>query len=958
MADQSRDGVQDVWGPRTPYVGDGWPVRVDQQIEAEPDRWLQSCCVLCSNGCGLDVGVKDGRIVGVRGRADDRVNRGRLGPKGLHGWAANASGDRLTRPLIRTGKKGAGQFREASWDEAIGVMADRCGQTIRERTAGGIGVYNTGQLFLEEYYTLAVLARGGLGTNNIDGNTRLCTATAGMALQQTFGCDGQPGTLADLDHADCVLFVGHNMAQTQTVAWMRVLDRRRGADPPQVVVIDPRQTPTAAEADVHLAPRLGTNVAVMNGLLHLVIAAGQVDWAFVDRHTVGFDKLAATVEAYTPERVEAITGIPAAKLIEAARLVGAAARLTSSVLQGVYQSNQATAAAVQVNNLNLIRGMIGRPGCTVMQSNGQPTSQNTRETGCGEELPGFRNWHNERDVAELAGIWNVEPSQLPAWGPAMHAMEIFRAAETGAIRWLWVIGTNPAVSVPELGRVRKTLAQDRLFLVVQDAFLTETARYADVVLPTAMWGEKTGTFTNTDRTVHLSLKAVDPPGEARSDLDIFLDVARRMKLTDRDGQPLIKWDAPEVAFEAWKRCSAGRACDYTGITYAKLTGGGGVQWPCNAQSPDGTERLYTDHEFPTAADRCLTFGHDVETGAARTREEYRAEDPAGRAILKAAEYRPPAEATDDAYSFLLTSGRVTHQFHTRTKTGRVPALNDAAPEPFAQLNGDDAARLGIADGDVVEVATRRGTVRAAARVGDIEPGHVFVPFHYGYWDGDQEFARAANELTVTALDPVSKQPTVKYAAAQVRKAGLVGSVVERVADTAGKAVDAAKGLVDQALSSAHAERVRVGDYVRLALEANEEIATAAEAIAARHLDAMDVQQGLGELATFSWQAVELLRPFTEAYPGERSAEPSKLRRAVLPAAGRGSYGLLRDLHGLYLLAADAHLSNTVLMPAAKMLRDDPLLGVCIRLDEIGKRQLAWADTQLRVRSPQTLVVPQ
>ena len=958
MSNPTRDGVGDVWGPRTPYAGDGWPVRVDQRIEEEPDRWVQSCCVLCSNGCGLDVGVKGGRIVGVRGRADDRVNRGRLGPKGLHGWAANASGDRLTRPLIRTGRKGTGQFREASWDQAIGLMTDRCGQTIRERTAGGIGVYNTGQLFLEEYYTLAVLARGGWGTNNIDGNTRLCTATAGMALQQTFGCDGQPGSLADLDHADCVLFVGHNMAQTQTVAWMRVLDRRRGADPPKVVVIDPRRTPTAAEADVHLAPRLGTNVAVLNGLLRLVIAAGQVDRAFVDQHTVGFDKLVATVEPYTPERVEAITGIPAAHLAAAARLVGAAERLTSSVLQGVYQSNQATAAAVQVNNLNLVRGMIGRPGCTVMQSNGQPTSQNTRETGCGEELPGFRNWHNERDVAELAGIWNVEPSKIPAWGPAMHAMEIFRAAETGSIRWLWVIGTNPAVSVPELNRVRKILSQDRLFLVVQDAFLTETARYADVVLPTALWGEKTGTFTNTDRTVHLSLKAVDPPGEARPDLDVFLDVARRMVLTDRDGQPLVKWDGPEAAFEAWKRCSAGRACDYSGITYAKLTGGSGVQWPCNEQHPGGTERLYADYQFPTAADRCLTFGHDVETGAARKIEEYRAEDPAGRAILKAADYRPPAEVTDAAYPFLLTTGRVTHQFHTRTKTGRVPALNDPAPEPFAQLNAADAERLSVTDGEVVEVATRRGTVKVPARVGDIEPGHVFVPFHYGYWDRDEAFARAANELTVAALDPVSKQPTLKYAAAQVRKVGLAAAVAERVADVAGKAVDAAKGLVDHALSSTHAERVRVGDYVRLSLEANEEIAAACEAIAAQHLDAMDVQQGLRELATFSRQAAERLRPFAETYPGEPSAEPSKLRRTVLPAVGGGPYGLLRELHGLYLLAADAHLSNTVLMPAAKMLRDAGLLDACIRLDEIGKRRLAWADTQLRARSPQTLVVPQ
>ncbi len=956
MADQSRDSVRDVWGERTRYAGD-WPVRVDRRTVAEPERWVPSCCPLCSNGCGVDVGVRDGRIVGVRGRGEDRVNRGRLGPKGLNGWEANGSGDRLTTPLVRTGPKGRGTFRPATWDEAMGLVVERCGRTIRERTAGGIGVYGSGQLLLEEYYTLAVLTRGGLGTNNVDANTRLCTATAAAALRETFGCDGQPGTLADLDHADCLLHVGHNPAQTQTVAWMRVLDRRRGPAPPRVVVIDPRRTPTAAEADVHLAPRAGTNVAVLNGLLRLVIAAGDVDGDFIARHTVGFEQLRAKVAPYTPERVAEITGVPADRLAEAARLVGAAGRLTSTVLQGVYQSNQATAAAVQVNNLNLIRGMVGRPGCTVLQMNGQPSAQNTRETGCGEAMAAFRNWQNPAHVADLARVWNVDPSRLPTWGPPTDAMQLFRDAELGSIRWLWVIATNPAVSLPELHRVRRTLAQDRLFLVVQDAFLTETARFADVVLPTALWGEKTGTMTNTDRTVHLCRQAVDPPGQARSDLDVFLDFAARMVLTDRDGQPLVKWQTPEAAFEAWKACSAGRACDYSGLSYAKLAGGG-VQWPCDAAHPDGAERLYTDGRFPTAAAVCGDFGHDVETGAARTAEEYKANDPDGRAILKAADYHPSAEEPDDAYPFRLTTGRVTTQFHTRTKTGRSAALNDAAPGPFVQLNAADAGRLGVSAGEVVEVATRRGTVRVPAVVGDIEPGHLFVPFHYGYWDADPDFARAANELTAAAVDPVSKQPTTRSAAAQVRRVGFVAGLAERAADVAGKAVDAARGLVDNALSSAHVERPRVGDVVRLAIEAHEQMAAACEAVAARHVDEVGVGQSLQDLATFSRDAAGRLRPFTAAYDGTGSADPAALRKAVLPAPRAGPFGLLRDVHGLSLLAADAHGSVTALMQAAKMLRDAALLAACVHLDEIGERQMAWADTQTRLRSPQTLVVPQ
>lgn len=298
---------------------------------------------------------------------------------------------------------------------------------------------------------------------------------------------------------------------------------------------------------------------------------------------------------------------------------------------------------------------------------------------------------------------------------------------------------------------------------MQDAFLTETARLADVVLPAALWGEKTGTFTNADRTVHLSLQAVEPPGQAKSDLDIFLDYARRMGFTDRDGKPVVKWADAEGAFEHWKECSRGWPCDYSGLSYAKLRGDSGVPWPCNAEHPEGAERLYTDKVFPTGAAVCRTYGHDLETGAAHTPEEYRANDPAGRALLKAAEYRSPLEEPDKLHPIFVTTGRVVYQFHTRTKTGRSPELRQAAPEPYAQLNERDAEALGIQDGDLVEVRSRWGTVRAPARVGGIEAGHVFLPFHYGYWDADGAHDRAANELTLTAWDPVSKQPSSESA---------------------------------------------------------------------------------------------------------------------------------------------------------------------------------------------------
>lgn len=585
---QSRDSIGDVWGRRTPFHGERqWPVRVDEALIAEPERWVQSACVLCSNGCGLDIGVTDGRIVGVRGRAVDAVNHGRLGPKGLHGWRANNSPDRLTRPLIRHG----GRLLEASWDEAMDLVVSRSKELIERYTAGAIGFYTSGQLMLEEYYTLGVIGKAGLGTPHMDGNTRLCTATAAAALKESFGSDGQPGSYYDIDETDCILHVGHNMAETDTVLWMRVLDRRRGPNPPKLIAIDPRETPTTREADIHLAPKPGANIPVLNGLINLLIEQGAIDASYIERHTMGFGLLKETVSAYTPERVEKLSGVPAGDLVSAGRMLGEAKTLVSTVLQGVYQSMQATAAACQVNNLNLIRGMLGKRGCGIMQMNGQPTAQNTRETGADGDLPGFRNWDNPEHIAELARIWNVDPATIPHWAPPTHALQIFRYAEQLSIRMLWIQCTNPAVSLPDLPRIRKILANPDLFVVVNEIFPTETTELADVVLPAAAWGEKTGTFTNVDRTVHIAHKAVEPPGEARSDLDIFLDYARRMDFRDKDGAPLVKWCEPEGAFEAWKACTAGRPCDYTGLSYAKLTGGSGIPWPCNAAHPDGKHRI-------------------------------------------------------------------------------------------------------------------------------------------------------------------------------------------------------------------------------------------------------------------------------------------------------------------------------------------------------------------------------
>ncbi|CAN5199287.1 nitrate reductase [soil metagenome] len=770
------DRIANPWGERTPFERDGeWPVRVDQFLEDgvsedDVDRWVQTASILHSNGDALDIAVKDGRIVGVRGRGEDRVNKGRVDPKDLFGWQANNSRDRLTRPLVRKN----GELVETSWDEAMDVMVERSKQLLQEKGPLAFGFYTTGQLFLEEYYTQGVIGKAGLGTPHMDGNTRLCTATAAAALKETFGTDGQPGSYADIDHADTICLYGHNVAETQAVLWMRMLDRLEGPNPPKLIVVDPRPTPPAQRADVHLKVKNGTNLALMNALLHEIITNGWYDEEYVNANTIGFEGLKSAVAECTPEWAAEICGVPAEQIREAARLIGGAERLMSTVLQGFYQSHQATASSCQVNHIHLLRAMIGKPGCNLLQMNGQPSAQNNRECGANGDLPAFRNWNNKEHVQELADLWNVDRMTIPHWAPPTHCMQIFRYAEQGSINFLWVSCTNPAVSMPELPRIRRILQNEDLFLVVQDIFLTETAQYADVVLPAATWGEKTGTFTNTDRTVHISEKAVDPPGEAKSDIEIFFDYARRMDFRDKDGQPLIKWDGPESCFEAWKECSRGRPCDYTGITYDMLRGGSGIQCPCNDEHPEGTERLYREADFNTRTDYCERYGSDLITGASNSEMEHKAMNPDGRAIILPAGYLPPHEPPGGEYPFIYTTGRTIYHFHTRTKTARAPQLDNAAPDVWVEINPSDAESLEVKEGDTVRVETPRGSLEAKARLSGIREGVVFAPFHYGYFDtpeGDSPNAhpRAANELTITDWDPVSKQPIFKVAAARVTK---------------------------------------------------------------------------------------------------------------------------------------------------------------------------------------------
>jgi ferredoxin-nitrate reductase len=347
-------------------------------------------------------------------------------------------------------------------------------------------------------------------------------------------------------------------------------------------------------------------------------------------------------------------------------------------------------------------------------------------------------------MEDMARLWNIDPIKVPHWNEPTHIENILSFIAKGTIQMMWISGTNPLVSLPNLGRVRELLTKDDLFVVAQDIFMTETAAIADVVLPGAQWGEKTGCFTNVDRTVHISHKAVEPPGEARSDLEIFLDYGKRMGFKDKDGQPLMPFKTSEEVFEAWKKMSKGRPCDYSGLSYEKLTGGSGIQWPCNDEAPFGTERLFSDKKFFTELDYCESFGHDLETGAYYTKDEYKKLNPNGRAILKACHYFPSSEEPNDEYPLRLSTGRRVHHFHTRTKTGRTQ-LQKKDPEPEIVISEEDARRLELLDREEVLVESVRGKVQLPVSIGGIEKGNTFIPFHFDAEEGGK--ARAANELT-------------------------------------------------------------------------------------------------------------------------------------------------------------------------------------------------------------------
>ncbi|MEU7277364.1 molybdopterin oxidoreductase family protein [Streptomyces sp. NPDC045431] len=684
-------------------------------------------CPYCSLQCGMNLrpaGQGAGQGVEVVERADFPVNRGALCGKGRTAPAVLSSQARLVGPLVR--RPATGRLEPATWEEALRAVADGLRGTRERHGADAVGVFGGGGLTNEKAYALGKFARLVLGTSQIDYNGRFCMSSAAAAHQRAFGLDrGLPFPLEDIPRTGCVVLVGSNLAETMPPALRYLTELRENGG--RLIVVDPRRTRTAEQADLHLAPRPGTDLALALGLLHLVVAEGRTDEDFIRERTTGWADARAAAMSHWPALVERITGVPVPQLREAVAMFCDADSSMVLTARGPEQQSKGTDTVGAWINLCLATGRAGRPlsgyGCLTGQGNGQGGREHGQKA---DQLPGYRKLDDPAARAHVAGVWGVDPDSLP--GPGRSAYELLDALGTD-IKALLLMGSNPVVSAPRAAHIQERL-ESLDFLAVADVVLSETAALADVVLPVTQWAEETGTLTNLEGRVILRRRAIDPPEGVRSDLEVMNALAE-----------LLGWEKgfpadPEEVFEELRRASAGGPADYAGISYRRIAEEDGVFWPCPEPAHPGTPRLFLER-FAT---------------------------PDGRARFVPVTHRPAGEETDDEYPVVLTTGRVVSQYQSGAQTRRVAELNAAAPGPFVELHPRLAERLGVAEGEPVAVVSRRGRAVAPARITTgIRPDTVFMPFH---WAGEGR----ANTLTNPALDPTSRMPEFKVCAVRLEAA--------------------------------------------------------------------------------------------------------------------------------------------------------------------------------------------
>jgi assimilatory nitrate reductase catalytic subunit len=697
----------------------GWPA-----ADRLPSRLVPTHCAFCGVQCGMYLRVSEGQVTGVEPRNFPH-NEGKLCPKGVVAYQQVGHPDRLRYPMLRRAGKGS-PLERCTWDEALDYIVARWRALQSAHGKDAVAVYSGSSMTNEKCYLMGKFARVGLQTRHVDYNGRLCMSSAGVAYTRALGIDRAPLPLTDLIHSDCLFLVGSNVAETFPVMMNWVWKARdRGAS---LIVMDPRETPTARTADIWLPVRPGADIAVLNCMLRQLIHDGQVDEAYVRERTVGWTEVQDTVEAYTPEVAERISGVRAERIVAAARLYGRAQHSLIAHARGIEHSTHGVNNCLACINLGLARGMFGKPGAGVMMITGQGNGQGGREVGQkANQLPGYRHIDVLEERQYVANVWGIPEPELPQEGAA--ATEMVHLMARGDIKSCLVICSNLMVSLPDVQVVQRALQQlDPL--VVIDFFLSETAELADVVLPGSVWCEDEGTTTNLEGRVIKINQAAEPPGEARRDVWIVTELAKRLGR----GQ-FFAYDTTRQIWDELRVASKGGVADYYGITWEKIDRQGGVFWPCPSEDHPGTPRLHTER-----------FGH-----------------PDGKARMFAIEYTPPAEEPGGDYPFRLTTGRVVYHYLSGNQTRRLGFLNSQAPEPWVEIHSQAAEKLGIHTDDRVRVRTPRGSMELKALVvPTIRPDTLFIPFHYGH-------RQAVNQLTNAAVEPTVKIPEYKVSAAALER---------------------------------------------------------------------------------------------------------------------------------------------------------------------------------------------
>ncbi|MET0339512.1 MAG: nitrate reductase [Polyangiales bacterium] len=710
-----------------------------------PTTWHKSVCRYCGTGCGVQIGMREGKVAEVRGD-EDAHNRGKLCIKGSLLPALTVAPGRLTQPRIRKD----GKWENASWDEALDLVAARFKAAISEHGPDAVAFYGSGQLFTEESYTANKLFKAGLGTNNVDGNPRLCMASAAVGYVRVFGKDEPPGAYEDMDHAEVLFLIGANPAECHQPLFERMLARRRADESVRIVCVDPRRTMTARYADRHVAPRPGSDLLLLWSMAHVIVADGLAARPFIDEHVafhaadgarVDFAALETFLADYAPERVQDRLGVPADEVRALAHLFATSKATMSMWTMGLNQRVDGVALNTTMSALHLLTAQIGRPGATPMSLTGQANAcGGVRDTGSlAHALPHGRLVANAEHRAEMEKLWDVPAGRIAA-KPGLHALALFAALERGQVKCLLNMCTNPGQSMPNLKR--SDAAMDAAFVVVVDAFDDSlTSRHADVLLPAALWIEKEGVYGQSERRYQLVEKLLEPPGEARSDLWILTQLAERL-----GHGALIRARTPSEVWDEYRALSAHSKYSFAGMSRARLRAARGLQWPCPDEQHPGTVRRYVRGDPFVAADKELEFygHHDA------------------RAKVHLIPWEERADPVDATYPLVLNTGRIVEQWHTGTMTDRISEIREGTPRGHFELHHVDARRCAVADGDTVEVTSRYGVLRGPVRVTDSpRPGTLFASFYDAAW--------RINDLVTDRADPLSFQPDFKTTAVNVRR---------------------------------------------------------------------------------------------------------------------------------------------------------------------------------------------